>query len=140
MRTDEEGIDVVGEKLADLVFGEVKAEEWVALGEVEDVMQKVTLRGGPWVDGEGSHAVGMCVWVGRRTCWFVLLQPIVSLFKQIGSTETMSRCSRASPKRRKTDQEKYNRQLSHQIDRVGEGRGEICSDEFWPVVEMNGVA
>ena len=28
---------------------------------------------------------------------FVLLQPIVSLFKQIGSTETLSRCYRASP-------------------------------------------
>ena len=40
--------------------------------------------------------------------WFVLLQPIISLFKQIRSTETMSRCSRAPPKRRKTDQEKYN--------------------------------
>ena len=28
-----------------------------------------------------------------------LLQPIISLFKQIGSTETLSRCSRAPPKR-----------------------------------------
>ena len=32
---------------------------------------------------------------------FVLLQPIISLFRQIGSTETMSRCSRAPPKRKK---------------------------------------
>ena len=45
---------------------------------------------------------------GEAAYWFVLLQPIGSLFKQIGSTETMSRCSRAPPKRRKTDQEKYN--------------------------------
>ena len=35
--------------------------------------------------------------------WFVLLQPIISLLKQ------MSRCSRAPPQRRKTDQEIYNR-------------------------------
>ena len=41
---------------------------------------------------------------------FVLLQPIISLLEHIRSTETMSRCSRAPPKRRKTDQEKYNRQ------------------------------
>ena len=38
-----------------------------------------------------------------------LLQHILSLFKQIGSTETMSRCSRAPPEREKTDLEKYNR-------------------------------
>ena len=38
-----------------------------------------------------------------------LLQPIIALFKQIGSTETVSRCSRAPPERIKTDLEKYNR-------------------------------
>ena len=38
-----------------------------------------------------------------------LLQPIIALFKQIGSTETMSRCSNAPPKRDETDLEKYNR-------------------------------
>ena len=32
---------------------------------------------------------------------FVFLQPISSLFKQIRSTETLSRCSRAPPKRKK---------------------------------------
>lgn len=53
------------------------------------------LGGGPWVDGEGEHKVGMCVWVGRRTSW----------------------------------------SLEHRIDGVGEGKGEICRDEFWPVVE-----
>ena len=37
-----------------------------------------------------------------------LLQPIIPLFKQIESTETMSRCSRAPPKRINTDLEKYN--------------------------------
>ena len=30
-----------------------------------------------------------------------LLQPIIPLFKQIGSTEIMSRCSRAPPERKK---------------------------------------
>ena len=38
-----------------------------------------------------------------------LLQPIIALFKQIGSTETLSRCSRAPLERIKTDLEKYNR-------------------------------
>ena len=37
-----------------------------------------------------------------------LLQPIFSLFKQIGSTETLSRCSHAPPERISADLEKYN--------------------------------
>ena len=37
-----------------------------------------------------------------------LPQPIFSLFKQIGSTETMFWCSRAPPERTMTDLEKYN--------------------------------
>lgn len=53
MRTDEDdGVDdVVGGKLADLIIGEVRAEERVGL----DVVQMVRLRGGS-VGGWGGRA------------------------------------------------------------------------------------
>lgn len=50
-----------------------------------------------------------------------LLQNITSLIKQIGSTETLSRCSRAAPKRINADPEKYNR---------GAGAGMALEDAY----------
>lgn len=68
MQTDDEGFDVVARKLADLTLGEVVAPKQVGRT-AADVMQQATLKGGPWQDAYGAHAVGMCVWVGRQPCW-----------------------------------------------------------------------
>ena len=71
------------------------------------------------------------VWRIRRRERFVLLQPNFSLFKQIRSTETMSRCSRAPPKRKNADPEKYNRSpVIEVIKNEASGHGDIISREF----------
>ena len=52
-----------------------------------------------------------------------LPQPDVSLFKQIGSTETLSRCSRAPPERIKADLEKYNSYFNGEKKRLPDHDG-----------------
>ena len=51
--------------------------------------------------------------------WFVLLQPIISLFKQTGSTETLSRCSRTPPERIKLTKRNTTGRTMRIMDQVG---------------------
>lgn len=84
--------DAVGEKLADLTMGEVRAPERVggSSGSSEwgwgtEVVQRVGLNGGPWRDGRGAHALAVCVWVGRRVGWTAM-----HLVERVGGSEFCS--------------------------------------------------
>ena len=59
---------VVGYKVVDLVLDEVKPPEQNGPSE-QDVVQKVVLRGRPWIDSYGRSLTSLTVWLGKEVRW-----------------------------------------------------------------------
>lgn len=58
----------VGHKVVDLVLDEIKLPERNGPSEHE-MVQKLMLRGGPWMDSRGRNMTELTVWLGKEVCW-----------------------------------------------------------------------
>ena len=58
----------VGHKVVDLVLDEIKLPERNGPSEHE-MVQKLMLRGGPWMDSRGRNMTELTVWLGKDVCW-----------------------------------------------------------------------
>ena len=58
----------VGHKVVDFVLDEVKLPERNGPSE-HDMVQKLLLRGGPWMDSRGRNKRALTVWLGKQVRW-----------------------------------------------------------------------